>query len=66
MHVLATALDPLRNPLSHPRTIAVTLLYGGFIFFGYLAVVAMLHAGRQLLPAAPPRPRSAAALRIDS
>lgn len=55
--VLAVALDPLRSPLAHQRTIVVTLLYAGFILLGYLAVVAMLHAGRQLLPAEPPRER---------
>lgn len=55
--VLAVALDPLRSPFSHQRTIVVTILYGGFILLGYLAVVAMLHAGRQLLPADPPRDR---------
>jgi uncharacterized membrane protein len=51
--VLAVAVDPLRSPLAHARTLAVTVLYGGFILLGYLAVVAMLHAGRQVLPAAP-------------
>ena len=55
--VLAVALDPARSPMSHPRTIVVTVLYAGFILLGYLAVVGMLHAGRQLLPAAPPRER---------
>ena len=55
LQVLAAAFDPVRSPLAHVRTFAVTLLYGGFILLGYLAVVAMLHAGRQLLPAPPPR-----------
>jgi uncharacterized membrane protein len=55
--VLAVAIDPLRSPLSHQRTIVVTLLYAGFILLGYVAVVAMLHAGRQLLPSAPQRER---------
>jgi uncharacterized membrane protein len=57
LQVLAVALDPARSPLAHARTLVVTLLYGGFILLGYLAVVAMLHAGRQLLPAPPPRER---------
>ncbi len=55
--VVAVAIDPLRSPLAHQRTIVVTLLYGGFILLGYVAVVAMLHAGRELLPAAPRRER---------
>ncbi|HXT21112.1 MAG TPA: DUF1361 domain-containing protein [Thermoanaerobaculia bacterium] len=55
LQVLAVAFDPARSPLAHVRPLAVTVLYGGFILLGYLAVVAMLHAGRQLLPAPPPR-----------
>ena len=57
LQVLAIALDPVRSPLAHVRTLAVTLLYAGFILLGYLAVVAMLHACRQLLPAPPTRER---------
>ena len=57
LQVLAVAFDPARSPLAHARTLVVTLLYGGFVLLGYLAVVAMLHAGRQLLPAPPPRER---------
>jgi uncharacterized membrane protein len=52
--LLRTVLDPLLDPTSHARTIAVSLLYAGFILLGYLAVVAMLHAGRHVLPDEPP------------
>jgi uncharacterized membrane protein len=44
-------LDPLVDPGAHERTVVVTLLYGGFILLGYLAVSSLLHAGRHLLPA---------------
>lgn len=53
--LLGALLDPLLDPAGHERTAVVTLLYGGFILLGYLAVSSLLHAGRHLLPAERPR-----------
>jgi uncharacterized membrane protein len=55
-HLLAVVLEPLRSPTAHERTVVATCLYGGFILFGYVAIVALLHAGRHWLPAATPSP----------
>jgi uncharacterized membrane protein len=49
--LLRAVADPLRDPAAHERTVAVTLLYGGFILLGYLLLGSLLHAGRHLLPA---------------
>jgi uncharacterized membrane protein len=48
--ILAIAVAPLRAPGEHPRTLVVTALYGSFIFLGYVLMVALLRAGRHLLP----------------
>ena len=48
--LLAIALAPLRAPADHQRTLVVTALYGSFIFLGYVLMVALLRAGRHLLP----------------
>jgi uncharacterized membrane protein len=52
--LLLTLLDPLLDPAAHQRTLVASALYGGFILLGYLAVAAMLHAGRHLHSVAAP------------
>lgn len=52
-HLVGILLEPLRSPMGHPRAVVATALYAGFILLAYAAVVALLSAGRHLLPADP-------------